>query len=381
LDDHETQLLVFLVRYHLLMSSTAFRRDSSDEKVVLRFARQVGTPDALKMLFVLTAADIAAVGPGVLTRWKETLLGDLFIKTHKELAGGEGAETTYEGLLDQAKEVRQAVLARLGQRLPQDWLRKQLEAWPDHYLAAMPAERILTHLEWLAKLAAAPVLVEAQHDPALGTTDYTVYTQEKIIPGIFSKIAGVLAAKGLQILDAQILTLADDMVVDVFRVQDPDYPDGPPPLRIRDVSESIAAVLEGRRSVEALLQEATRFGQSHHGVPLREPTVVQVDNDSSERFTIIDVFADDRQGLLYVITRGIFDLGLSVHAARISTRLDQVVDVFYVTDQAGGKIDDPARCKLISETITARIEEYLGQTQTMRPVVHRATVQRKSSGI
>jgi [protein-PII] uridylyltransferase len=139
--------------------------------------------------------------------------------------------------------------------------------------------------------------------------------------------------------------------------------------------------LEGRRSVEALLQEATRFGQSRHGVPLREPTVVQVDNDSSERYTIIDVFADDRQGLLYVITRAIFDLRLSVHAARISTRLDQVVDVFYVTDQAGGKIADPGRCKLISETITARIEEYVGQTQTTRPVVHRANVQRKSLGI
>jgi [protein-PII] uridylyltransferase len=377
LDDHERQLLMFLVRYHLLMSSTAFRRDSSDEKVVLRFARQVGTPEALKMVFVLTAADVAAVGPGVFTRWKETLLGDLFIKTHKELAGGEEAETTYEEV-DQAREVRQAVLERLGGRLPQDWLRSQLEAWPDQYLAAMPAERIATHLEWLAKLADAAVLVDAQHDAALGTTDYTVYTQEKIIPGIFSKIAGVLAAKGLQILDAQILTLADSIVVDVFRVQDPDHPDGPPLPRIRDVSGSIAAVLEGRRSVEALLQEATRFGQSGQGVPLREPTVVQVDNDSSERYTIIDVFADDRQGLLYVITRAIFELGLSVHAARISTRLDQVVDVFYVTDQAGGKVDDPGRCRLISETITARIEEYLGQTQTTRPVVHRAAVPRKT---
>src|SRR2546428_13704411 len=242
----------------------------------------------------------------------------------------------------------------------------------------MPVERTVTHLEWLAKLADASVLVDAQHDPALGTTDYTVYTQEKIIPGIFSKISGVLAARGLQILDAQILTLADGMVVDVFRVQDPDCPDGPPPSRIRDVSESIAAVLESRRSVEALLQEATRFGQTGHGVPLREPTVVQVDNDSSERYTIIDVFADDRQGLLHVITRAIFDLGLSVHAARISTRPDQVVYVFYVTDQAGGKIADPGRRTLINQTITARMEAQLGQTTTMKPVVHRAAVQRKS---
>src|SRR5256884_20138 len=369
LDDHETQLLVFLVRYHLLMSSTAFRRDSSDEKVVLRFARQVGTPEALKMLFVLTAADVAAVGPGVFTRWKETLLGELFIKTHKELAGGEEAETTYEGLLDQAQEVRHVVLERLGHRLPQEWLRKQLEAWPDHYLSAMPVERILTHLEWLAKPTGRSVPSVAQPQPTPGTTDYTVYTQEQIIPGIFSKIAGVLAAKGLQILDAQILTLADDMVVDVFRVQDPDYPDGPPPHRIHDVSQSIVAVLEGQRSVEALLREANRFGQSRQGVPLRDPTVGQVDNDSSVRHTIIDVLADDGQAPLYGITPAIFDLGLSVHAARISTKLDQIVDVFYVTDQAGDKVDDAGRCQIISETITARIEDYLGGTGTGRPIL------------
>src|SRR5207247_5198382 len=158
---------------------------------------------------------------------------------------------------------------------------------------------------------------------------------------------------------AQILTLADDMVVDVFRVQDPDCPEGPPPHRIHDVSQSIVAVLEGQRSVEALLREANRFGQSRQGVPLREPTVVQVDNDSSARYTIIDVFADDRQGLLYVITRAIFDLSLSVHAARIATRLDQVADVFYVTDLEGGKIMDHAQLEAIRVTIKDEIDRFL----------------------
>jgi len=107
---------------------------------------------------------------------------------------------------------------------------------------------------------------------------------------------------------------------------------------------------------------------------LREPTVVQIDIETSDRYTIIDVFADDRQGLLYVITRAIFDLGLSVHAARISTKLDQIVDVFYVTDQTWGKVDDPGRCQVISETITARIEDYLG-TRTGRPILQRARLQ------
>jgi [protein-PII] uridylyltransferase len=376
LGEHETQLLVFLVRQHLLMANTAFRRDSSDEKVVLRFARQVGTPEALKMLFVLTAADISAVGPAVMTPWKDTLLGDLFLKTHTELAGGDETETAYEGSA-RAQTIRQAALARLEPRYPTAWLTRQLEAWPDHYLLAMPAERLITHLEWLAKLADAPALVDAQYDQALGTTDFTVYTKDGLTPGIFSKIAGVLAAKGVQILDAQIVTLTDGVVVDVFRVTDPDCPEDVRARRFRDISGAIVGVLEGRYSVEELLQEATRFGQARQGVPLREPTVVQVDNDTSDRYTIIDVFADDRQGLLYVITRAIFDLGLSVHAARISTKLDQVVDVFYVTDRPGGKIADLGRCKLISEEITARIEGFPGEAQTTRQVVHRAGAQRK----
>ena len=376
LSEHDTQMLVFLVRQHLVMSNTAFRRDSSDEKVVLRFARQVGTPEALKMLLVLTSADISAVGPGVMTPWKDTLLGDLFMKTHKELTGGEETETAYEGGA-RAKETRQSALARLEQRYPSAWLTRQLEAWPDHYLAAMPVERLVTHLEWLAKLADTPALVDVQYDQALGTNDYAVYTKDGLTPGIFSKIAGVLAAKGVQILDAQILTLADGVVVDVFRVMDPDCPEDVRDRRFMEISGAIVGVLEERYSVEELLQEATRFGQARRGVPLREPTVVQVDNETSDRYTIIDVFADDRQGLLYVITRAIFNLGLSVHAARISTKLDQVVDVFYVTDRTGGKIADLGRCKLISEEITARIEGFLGESQATRQMVHRAGAQRK----
>jgi [protein-PII] uridylyltransferase len=241
----------------------------------------------------------------------------------------------------------------------------------------MPVERLVTHLEWLARLADAPALVDVHYDETLGTSDYTVYTKDSLTPGIFSKIAGVLAAKGVQTLDAQILTLADGVVVDVFRVMDPDCHEDIRDRRFEEISGAIVGVLEQRCSVEDLLQDATRFGQARQGVPLREATVVQVDNETSDRYTIIDVFADDRQGLLYVITRAIFDLGLSVHAARISTRLDQVVDVFYVTDKAGGKIANLGGCKLISEEITARIEGFVGESKTPTQVVHRASAQRK----
>jgi [protein-PII] uridylyltransferase len=356
------------------MANTAFRRDPSDEKVVLGFARQVGTPEALKMLYVLTAADIAAVGPGVMTPWKETLLGELFSKTLLELTGDE--ETAGEtGTLPQKEHVRQALIQRLGARIPTEWLNKQLDAWPERYLQALPVARIATHLEWVARLADMSVLVDANHEPSWGTTEYTVYTRDTLTPGIISKIAGVLASRGVQILDAQILTLADGVVVDAFRVLDQDFPEGPTPSRISDICNAISSVLMDRARVEDLLQEASRFGEGRQGVPLREPTVVQVDNDTSDRYTIIDVFADDRQGLLYVITRAIFDLDLSVHSSRISTKLDQVVDVFYVSDRAGAKVQDAGQCEIIRETIAKRIEEFLCGGRAVRPVVYRGNGQ------
>jgi [protein-PII] uridylyltransferase len=325
------------------------------------------------MLYVLTAADISAVGPDVLTRWKETLLSELYLKTLQELSGEEEAGTVNLARLkeDNARVVRQ----RLEGQLPEEWLRHQLDAWPERSVALMPPERTVTHLKWVWRLTEAQVLVDSEYEASTRTTEYTVYTRDSLTPGIFSKIAGVLAAKGLQILDAQIATLADGIVIDSFRVADADYPGGPPPHRLADVREGIGAVLEGRRLVESLVAEATRFGAGRRGVPLREPTVVQVDLETSDRYTIIDIFADDRQGLLYVITRAIFDLHLSVHAARISTKLDQIVDVFYVTDQAGGKVDDAARCQIITDTITARIEDYLGGTGTDRPILERAKLQ------
>jgi [protein-PII] uridylyltransferase len=355
------------------MSHTAFRRDPSDPKVVLGFARQVGTVEALKMLYVLTAADISAVGPDVMTRWKETLLSELYLKTLQELSGEEASGST--SLARRREDNALAVEQQLQGLLPVDWVRRQLDAWPERSLALMPPSRTAAHLQWVWRLADARVLVDSEYEAAVRTIEYTIYTRDTLTPGIFSKIAGALAAKGLQILDAQIATLADGIVIDSFRVVDADYPAGPPPHRLTDVREAIISVLEGRRLVESLVEEAARFGSGRQGVPLREPTVVQIDLETSDRYTIIDVFAEDRQGLLYVITRAIVDLNLSVHAARISTKLDQIVDVFYVTDQAGSKVDDAVRCQVITDTLTARIEEYLSGIVTHRPVLHRARLQ------
>jgi [protein-PII] uridylyltransferase len=169
----------------------------------------------------------------------------------------------------------------------------------------------------------------------------------------------VLAAMGLHILDAQIVTRHDDVIVDTFQVSDPDYAGVPPAERREDVGRAIRSVLLGETTVEQLMGRYRRLDHQRRLPTGRQSTDVQVDNETSERATIIDVFAEDRQGLLYIITRAIFTLGLSVQAARISTRLDQVADVFYVTDSRGGKVTDPARLEAIRATLKGEIDRFV----------------------
>ena len=355
LNEHERGLLALLVERHLLMSHLAFRRDLSDEKVLLRFAREVATPEALKMLLILTAADIAAVGPGVRTPWKEDLLMELYLKAMEELTGTKPLVSEEKRLVD----VRAAVSKLLQGRYPESWLAQQWKATTTRYLLTTPPEKIATHLQWIHDLPPSEVRVAVQPQPDSGLTEITVFTYDSLIPGIFSKISGVMAAKGLQILGAQIHTRSDQVVVDTFQVLDPDYEGPPPEERWEDISEAIQSVLKGRITVESLLAKRRRIPISRGRTLVSEPTRVEVDNDTSDQFTILDVFAQDKRGLLSVITRTIFELGLSIHASKIATRLDQIVDVFYVTNGVGEKVMEEDRIQEIRQRLTSDIEAFL----------------------
>ena len=359
LDEQDTRTLSFLVHRHLLMAHTAFRRDPNDDKVVRPFAREVGTPEVLKKLLALTAADIAAVGPGVLTKWKESLLIELYTRTMPEVSGDRDIPTAPERWAQVAEEIgRHPVLA--GQAgVDRAWIESQLKQFPERYVHGTLSSRIAAHIAAVRRLHSGDVIVESEFNRDLGTCEYAVITHNDLTPGIFSKIAGVMAGSGLQILDAQILTRADGIIVDTFQVTDPDYQGEPPAERRRTVSERIASVLKGWEHVDDVLRRGARLKMTRPLPKAREATEVRIDNETSDGFTIIDVFADDRQGLLYVITNAIFQLGLSIHVARISTRLDQVADVFYVTDQRGMKLQDHARIESVRAGIEKAVEKFL----------------------
>ena len=359
-DERDSRTLVMLVHRHLLMAHTAFRRDPYDEKVLLPFAREVGTPEVLRKLLALTAADIAAVGPDVLTKWKESLLIELYLRAMQEVSGERETVDEPQRLGRIAADVASRQGPDQNLSMDQAWIRSELEQFPLRYVYGTSPRRIAAHLGAMRRLHEGGVVVETDFNASLGTCEYAVIAHNDLIPGLFSKIAGVMASGGLQILDAQIVTRKDGVVVDTFQVADPDYQGAPPVERCESIGRTITEVLSGRQSIDTVMRRGARLNMGRSLPAHRQPAEVRIDNETSDRFTILDVFADDRQGLLYIITNAIFQLGLSVHASRISTRLDQVADVFYVTGMDGKKIEEAGRLESIRASILTEIELFLG---------------------
>jgi len=354
-NNEETALLVFLVRNHLIMSQIAFRRDLSEDKVILLFSRQVATPDLLRKLFILTYADIKAVGPDTWNEWKEHLLTELYYRAMEELSGTR-AIYSEEGII---AKVKKEISERLCLIYPQEWLDDLLQDMGSRYLLITPPEKIINHLHMINKLKKDQtdnVLVDISVEKSI--VEFTVYTYDNITPGLFSKIAGVLAAAGYNILSAQVYTSKTGIVVDTFLAEDP-YPEGVSSLlRQTMVRRHIGMVLKGEMTVESLFEKYANKRPKKRTIPVTAPTQVEIDNDSSDEFTIIDIFAADKQGLLYIITKNIHALGLSVYSSKIATHVDQIVDVFYVKDLSGNKVTDSERIWEIKQRLLNAIEEY-----------------------
>jgi [protein-PII] uridylyltransferase len=355
LDPASTEQLLFLVGQHLWMTQVAFRRDLSDDTVLVNSAKKAATPEILKMLYILTLADVTAVGPGTLTAWKKDLLSELFTKTLGILTG-EGLILAEE---EKVKRIREFLAGRLRGLYPREWMEGQLSAMTPHYLISTPAERIILDIERVEGLQPKSVKVHAENDIVRNLTEYSVYTFDDITPGIFYKITSVLAAKGLQVLHATITTWSNNVVVDTFQVQDPDFSGPSDTDRLQDVREAIALVLLGQRPLEHPAHAVGRIRTASPVFPMTAPVQIELDNTTSEKYSIIEVFAPDRTGLLSVITQAIFELDLSVQAARVATHLDQIVDIFHVVDHAGQKIMDPDRIRHLKTSLTQEIERFL----------------------
>jgi [protein-PII] uridylyltransferase len=267
---------------------------------------------------------------------------------------GESPETTIDHLIAQR---RADVRGLLGAKRDHPWFAQHLDALPTAYLSATSPRQVTDDLHLLYGLSAAQetsndgrsaqavtgVSVDSRYQPETETVQFTIATSEKTAAGIFYRLTGALSSQGLEIRAAQIHTLPDGLVLDRFWVHDPDFAGEPSAERLRQIEKML---------MSAMLHPTTepptfrRTWQSGRHRPVRVPgipTRVNIDNSTSKQFTIIDVFTHDRTGLLYTITRTLFELQLSVGRAKIGTFLDQVVDVFYVTDRQDRKIQDEQR--------------------------------------
>ena len=363
LDRHHREQLVQLVHQHLEMSHTALRRAISAPTLILQCSHQVGSTETLTTLYAHTVADIVAVGPEAWTSWKGEFLAELYQRSRRILSGTEDGEELSSRLREIRKDVRTA-LAGISTEYgapPWDyWADRQLECASAYYLTVTPPERIAADLDTIRRLPEGEVAAYAQQNPDNNTIEFRILTRNSAtVAGCFHKLAGALTAKRLEILSADISTTHEGGIIDSFLVVDHDYDGAVSPERLIDVSTALEKVLREGTPVEDLFQRHRRFGageqrNSISNLPLR----VEVDNDMSDNRTVIDVFAHDRPGLLYSVSRAIYELGLSVDFARISTHYDQVLDVFYVREPDGSKVAGEQRLNQIRDELTATLQEF-----------------------
>ena len=326
----DAAVVEFLVAHHLTMSHIAQRRDIDDPKTVADFAATVGDPQRLRMLYLLTYADMRAVGPGVLTGWQARVLYELYARTLAHLTGGRVHKPNRAQL---ATRLHEAVTDEVSLQA----VKAHLAMVPDRYLASTSVQRMADHLRLVVRLEAAPLATELFHHRDLGYSDLVVVTQDQ--PGLFSLIAGTLAAHGVNIISAQISTRADGIAIDTFQVNDPTGEAVTSPAQWSRTLDVLRAVLVGEESVAALLER--RRQRSGRAAPQAySGPKIAMDNRLSDVATVLEIKCPDRLGLLYQITGTLAALGLDIVSARIATEIDQVLDTFYVQDRKGDKIDD-----------------------------------------
>jgi [protein-PII] uridylyltransferase len=287
-----------------------------------------------------------------MNRWKLELLTDLYSRTRSYLTDDSPLESARERLRSQRRELRE----QIKDKRHAQWWDQQVGALPPAYLLGGSSERILEELDQLRRLPRDRAVAWGRYLPERHVVQYTVGAHEEITPGVFHRLTGALTSQGQQILSAEIYTLADELVLDRFCVQDMDFSGEPPAARLEEICRGLVAALEDPTEEPPAFRRLWRpqARSAENLSPL--PTYVRCDNSTSERFTIFAIFAYDRMGLLHAVSRTLFEQGLSVHVAKIATYLDQVVDVFYVTDQQGRKIHDEPRISEIRSRLLEAIE-------------------------
>ncbi len=369
--------VAFLVREHLLIPKTATRRDLADESVAARLAEICGSTERLDMLHLLAVADSSSTGPRAWNPWTASLFSELTLKARHLLTSGPLAEPR---AVERSREVREAALSLAEQAspvLPREYAEQCLERMPARAALVLDAPTLVRHMELARRFRhsldedlvrkpsgkAGIGVVEIVAVPLPGAHAFQVSLAALDQPGLFAVMAGVLALHDLNILSAEVLTWTGtpaaggggNMALDLFVVEEPL---GGQHLDEQHLAElwarirrAVGYALTGKLSLEYRLEQKR---SSPLAVPSRAPKArrkVRVDNEASDFFTVVEIAAPDRLGLLHDLARALADLRVEIHLARIATSVGRIHDVFYVRDAGGQKIVDPVQAEELKKAL------------------------------
>jgi [protein-PII] uridylyltransferase len=360
-------LVELLIARHLVLSHLSQRRDLSDMALIARLASDLGDEETLRALYLLTVADMSMVAPGNLTAWKEQLLRELYQRTLTYLRrGADLAETGLPGT------VAATMAATLGRRKRQAaaLLRDEvsdLEPWfaglPERYFAQTPPVLIASHVRLSRGRAPGGVALAATHHPRKGWSELSVVTDDA--PGLLARLAGVLLAGRIDVMSAQIACRRPSgglgagasegaEAIDVFLVRDR-YGRALTDERVEALHQDLVRVLAGEVEVSRLIEGRRERTTLRPRVTPRVATEIKIDNEVSAECTVVDVYTQDRPGVLYTITRTLSALGMDIDLAKVATEADRVADVFYVRDREGHKLTGA-----VAQSLGAALTQALG---------------------
>jgi [protein-PII] uridylyltransferase len=353
LEPEETALVSWLVRQHLLMSATAFKRDLADAKTIEQFVTEVQSIERLRQLLVLTVVDIRAVGPGIWNSWKRQLLGDLYELAEERMRLGQKKHGRKERIAAKRARVAEMLGGKAGV------IEALEDRFDDAYWIAEPEDIIALNLAnyAVARDAEDRLAITAQYYPARGATLVTVIADDH--PGLFFRIAGAIHLAGGNIIDARIHTTRVGKAVDNFLVQDPLGQPFREDSQLARIRQSIEDALAGR--IELVPQLARRPLARARAESFEVRPVVFFDHDASNRFTVIEINARDRPALLNKLAHALFRCRLMVNSAHVTHYGERAVDTFYVTDLLGGKVTSKDRLKQIEDALLEAAAEPVGE--------------------
>ena len=356
MDEAATDSLRLVIRHHLTMVQVAQRRDLEDPQVIQQFADTMETEENLNLLMLHTLADSLGTADNLWNGFKDTSQWTLYWHTRALFRKDPEAMRAEE---EQREEIEAEVTRLLADKVPAEEIDAHFAQLPARYFRALPADEIAEDIELVNRFLELQVryddrmlepAVAWQRDRDRGYAEVVICTWDR--PGLFSRVTGVLASCGLNILSAQVFTRGDSMAIDRFYLTDAVTGGLPGSEQRKEFSRQLKTALAAITDMDLDFSSLPESAVEYTAVTgERIPTRIYFDNRSSEKFTVLDVETEDHVGLLYALARTLTALGTMIVLARINTEKGGANDSFYLLDETGGKIEDRARQQFIESML------------------------------